>query len=201
MPLTYSERCKRIGSRIKQCRKEAHLTQADLLEKCYMSQSSIATLRRWERGEKIPDTDVLGKMCELFDCDMGYLLADYPTKRHETADVSEITGLSPEAVERLNSFMSYDTGRLRIGVLGLLLRNTDFSHFLLDSIIAYYDKYAEYKKGLKESSGLSRTEKNQRRDAMDAAGWRIQKTFSELIDDLMQSQYEKNEGGEKNGET
>lgn len=53
------------------------------------------------------------KLCEIFDCDIGYLFGDYPTKRKVSADVQEITGLSEAAIEYLlKTKQTYDSAKL-----------------------------------------------------------------------------------------
>lgn len=66
-----------------------------------MSPTSSTTLRRWEHGDDIPTLDAIERMSRLFDCDIGYLLADYDERHHVTADICRVTGLSERAVERL----------------------------------------------------------------------------------------------------
>jgi transcriptional regulator with XRE-family HTH domain len=95
------ERRKLTGERIKACRRSMHLTQKELLDKLFLSQSSVGSLRAWERGERLPDTDTLARMCQLFDCDFGFLIGDYPEKKRDVADVRKITGLSAEAVNTI----------------------------------------------------------------------------------------------------
>lgn len=94
----YDERKKRIGAHIEQQRKAHNMTQAELLQAAFLSPTSTASLRRWEKGESLPDLDTLTRMAEIFDCDIGYLLADYEEEHRVTADVAEETGLSGKAI-------------------------------------------------------------------------------------------------------
>lgn len=43
----------------------------------------------------------LARMADLFGCDIGYLLCDYDERTRDIADASQITGLSPGAIEQL----------------------------------------------------------------------------------------------------
>lgn len=97
----FEDRAKQVGERIKKERKRASLTQEELLEKVYLSKSSVASLRAWERGERLPDTDTLARMCEVFDCDFGYLICDYDERDYSTHKICEATGLSESAVNIL----------------------------------------------------------------------------------------------------
>lgn len=94
---------KKIGERIKLERKRLGLTQKDFLLKIYMSETSTATLRRWEQGKDVPDLKTLVYMAELFGCDVGYLIADYDQRNHVTADIRSALGISELAIERLRN--------------------------------------------------------------------------------------------------
>ena len=51
------------GKRIRECRRKAGMTQAELGEQLNYSDKSIS---KWERGEAIPDAAVLKRMSEIF---------------------------------------------------------------------------------------------------------------------------------------
>lgn len=99
----YEDRARVIGKRIKENRKRLKLTQTELLAKVYLSEKSVASLRKWERGERLPDLTTLARMAELFDCDMGYLLGDYEESDFSSHKVCEYTGLSEQALENISS--------------------------------------------------------------------------------------------------
>lgn len=98
------EREKIIGQNIRKCREEMGLTQEKLLDLLSMSASSVAHLRKWEKGSSIPSMQNLHKLCEVFQCDFGFLVGDYPEKRRVTADVCTQTGLSEHAAEKLMKY-------------------------------------------------------------------------------------------------
>lgn len=60
-----------INKRIKELRKECKLTQKELAERCIVKQSCVS---KWERGETLPDTLVIIKLCEVFQVSADYLL-------------------------------------------------------------------------------------------------------------------------------
>lgn len=62
-----------IGTNIALYRKRAGLTQAGLAEKLNYSDKAVS---KWERGESIPDVLILMQLAELFEIDVGVLLAD-----------------------------------------------------------------------------------------------------------------------------
>ncbi|MCL1882158.1 MAG: helix-turn-helix domain-containing protein [Defluviitaleaceae bacterium] len=56
----------------------------------------------WENGKTLPSLTKLLAMCEIFNCEIDYLLhkQDFPEKSR--SDVNQITGLSKEAIDELN---------------------------------------------------------------------------------------------------
>lgn len=137
--MTAEERMKETGRRILACRKELKLTQGQLLKALYMAPESLATMRFYERGERLPDLETLYRMCDLFQCDIEYLTAEIPTKRHVAADVCKETGLSARSVGILKNWSTPE----RLDALNLLLEDIvkrpsgKFHRPILDSISRY----------------------------------------------------------------
>ena len=63
----------RIGSNISAYRKRGGLTQAGLAEKLNYTDKAVS---KWERGESVPDVLTLMQLAELFEIQVGELLAD-----------------------------------------------------------------------------------------------------------------------------
>ena len=63
----------RIGSNIAAYRKRGGLTQAGLAEKLNYTDKAVS---KWERGESIPHVLTLMQLAELFEIEVGELLAD-----------------------------------------------------------------------------------------------------------------------------
>ena len=61
-----------------------------------------------ETGKKEPHLEYIYKLCDIFQCDIGYLLGEYPTKKREAADVQKVTGLSEKAIEKLMELKRYE---------------------------------------------------------------------------------------------
>ena len=62
------------------------------------------TIARWERGEGVEITlNMLLKLCNLFDCELGYLLCEFDCKTRLKTDIQEETGLIEPAVKSLIS--------------------------------------------------------------------------------------------------
>lgn len=94
-------KAQRIGKRIKAERtrnKNRSMSQILLAGKLNTTQNTISN---WERGKAIPPMDQLIRISGIFGCDVAYLLCDYDERSKETAAISEVTGLSVVAIERL----------------------------------------------------------------------------------------------------
>lgn len=99
-----------IGRRILKCRRE-YRDQDGYRTKC-PNQEDFGFLLKddpdkgyrrqdvsdWEKGKKLPPIEAMIKMCDLFDCELGYLLCEYNTKERTATDIHKETGLSEEAI-------------------------------------------------------------------------------------------------------
>ena len=96
-----------IGERIRQQRIEAgYKTQSAFAEALGLQYDSRQSVGAWEQGKRLPPLNILLKMCELFDCEIGFLLYEYDCKTREETDISAATGLSEKAIRRLFIFRS-----------------------------------------------------------------------------------------------
>lgn len=99
---------KEIGLRIRTERKAAGFKSQDDLIDClrnkYGYSISRNTLSAIEKGKTNHyDVELLADLCELFNCEMGYLLCEYECKTGRNTDISAATGLSEEAIEKLST--------------------------------------------------------------------------------------------------
>ena len=62
---------------------------------------SAETFRKWESGQNAIDILWLPAICDVGECDVGYLFGEYDTKRKEDSDICIRTGLSKEAVAEM----------------------------------------------------------------------------------------------------
>ena len=62
---------KKIGSLLKELRKEKGLTQEQLAEEFYVSSRTVS---RWETGSNLPDIDILIGLSEYYNVDIRELL-------------------------------------------------------------------------------------------------------------------------------
>ena len=99
----------KIGERIKELRKEKGWNQATLIEKL-SCKTAIGrnTLSAIENGNaKHFELTLLTAMCELFNCNIGYLLCEYDDcKTYDNQLVHDYTGLSQDTIFNLREIAS-----------------------------------------------------------------------------------------------
>lgn len=83
---------------------------------------SLETLKKWEYGENPINIEWLPVICDVLDCDIGYLFGEYEERRRETSDACRITGLSEICIERLR----WEEGSLRKKQLEEILLDNRF---------------------------------------------------------------------------
>lgn len=97
---------KTIGKRIKYaCKGEKteneKLTQEALAEKLHYKRE---TVNSWANGRDLPPLDVLLKMCDIFGCELGYLLGEHEEPTRSATDIVKETRLSGDAVLKLEQY-------------------------------------------------------------------------------------------------
>ena len=116
-----------VGSKIKSCRREKDWTQDELAEKVACVRQTIS---KWENGQLNFTVDELVRLCNVFDCDMGYLLGEYETKKHVAADIQKETGLSESAIEILRDNQKCAPENSLISTINFLIeQETPIAHY------------------------------------------------------------------------
>ena len=69
-----------FSERLKNLRKQAHLTQVDVAEKLGISQPAYAS---WERGTKKPTQDNLVKIAQILNTSVDYLVGNSDGKKED----------------------------------------------------------------------------------------------------------------------
>lgn len=93
-----------IASRIKSERKRAGLTQIELAGKLGVSEKSVKNFEK-NGPDKISD---LVAMSKLFRCSVDYLLGNEPCRLHKNTDISQVTGLTEYAIDKLTTYSNID---------------------------------------------------------------------------------------------
>jgi len=87
-----------VGNRIKYLRKENNWSQEELAENLSIKRQTVSS---WEDGRITFRTDKLIEICNLFQCDMGFVLGEYDCKTRAATDICEHTGLFEQSVNTL----------------------------------------------------------------------------------------------------
>ena len=114
---------RKIGSFLKELRKEKGLTQEQLAE---MMNVSGRTVSRWETGSNMPDLDILIEMSDYYDVDIRELLDG--ERKSERMDqelketIEKVADYSNEMKKRFTKFMHrFFIAGVFIGLLHLVL--------------------------------------------------------------------------------
>lgn len=83
---------------LRKTRKKQGMTQDQLSEKFNLSRDTISS---WENGKSVPNINQLQQLCNIFDCDAGYLLGEFETKRAAAIPGAAATHLSEKAIDNL----------------------------------------------------------------------------------------------------
>lgn len=153
-----------IGKIILKERKKLDMTQKELGDKIGLVGKQISA---YEKGKPAPPVDVMFKLCEVFGCELGYLLGQ-PGYEGGTAlktAVSERTGLSEKAMNNVLHITGDDESCLSFGcesaryrrVLDKLFSDNNFLTLveelaILDELVNRHEKLPDkfYKKHGKE---------------------------------------------------
>ena len=81
---------------------EKGMTGIELAKKLNIS---VQTVYKWTQGKAHTDFPTMCALCEIFECDLDYFTGrlddTHDIKTHKVKDISDVTGLSPQAVDKL----------------------------------------------------------------------------------------------------
>ena len=125
--------------RIRINRKEKGLSQEQLSE--YLEQITTNPIKRqtvagWENGKPIKKIEQLTALCEIFDCDMAYLLCECDSKRIVSQQVAPVLGLSEKALDNLITANKNQNPYVRI--LSALLEDESILQYISKCTTADY---------------------------------------------------------------
>lgn len=101
-----------IGARIQTLRKAQKWSQTKLGEETGYSKNTVSD---WEKGNVPLTMNGMASLCKVLDCDIGHLMGEYEAKRHKTADIQEILGISEKAAQNLQLLREMKSGLNRTG--------------------------------------------------------------------------------------
>ncbi len=88
-----------IAKNLTALRKEMHLTQAELAEKINYTDKAVS---KWERGESVPDIEILKKLADLFGVPLDYLVQ----AEHKKEKKSEMLSVRKRRIRLAISYLS-----------------------------------------------------------------------------------------------
>lgn len=141
------------------------------------------TLSRWEKGEGVgPSVSDLLRMCEIFNCDFGYLVGEYECRTRSETDIQAVTGLSEKSIEELEMLHLMEDNEA-LDFISSLLVNPYF-------ITAIQE--INFAKSLEKSCKDRNTQKKVMKDFMERAGMKqdeqsdfLQQFHTEADDSIM----------------
>lgn len=110
----------KIGNFIMSERKARKLTQTKLAEKLFVSEKTIS---KWENGNGIPDTNILPKLCEIFEITINELLNGerFSADKYENKAENIMLELQKTKEENNKKLLSLE---IAIGFIGFLFTFT-----------------------------------------------------------------------------
>jgi transcriptional regulator with XRE-family HTH domain len=117
-----------IGNRINSARCDADLTQEKLGEKIGKGRETISA---WEHGKSWPGFQDMLMICNVCDCDLGYLIGEYEEKHRITSDICAETGLSETAADFLRSLKKFGCSDDNNYIYALDVLFADYQNVLL----------------------------------------------------------------------
>lgn len=104
-----------IGKKIRQNREELGLTQGQLgemLSKNIKEQKSVHAISEYESGKTLPPLQTLFNLCNVFNCDLGYLLGEeeYSDKTKLNTTLVEELGLPYDVIHKIKMISGIEPG-------------------------------------------------------------------------------------------
>lgn len=104
MNYDYNKAIETLPETLKKERLLSHMKQEDVAKAIHVN---LKTYQKYEQGKTFPPVQSLIALCQLYKCEIEYLLGSSPAKKRETVDCSKVTGLSTEAIELLKDLKRY----------------------------------------------------------------------------------------------
>lgn len=114
---------KMIGNKIADARKKLSVSQAELVQRLFISPQAVG---KWERGESIPDLITFNRLAQILGVDLNYFSEDFQSMETETVIKESIPGI--EGKEQEASDVSDSVGRqFHKDFSGTNLQKSDFA--------------------------------------------------------------------------
>lgn len=118
----------KIAQRIKDERIKAGLTQQELADTVFHDRQLII---KWEKGDSFPSLEDMLNLCNVFHCELGYLLCEFDDcKTYDEQFCHEFLGISPDSVSRLIEWKNSPQKSKKLYGLDVLLKCVNFDNAL-----------------------------------------------------------------------
>ena len=164
------------------------------------------TYRQWENGTNFVSLVYLPVLCEVLDCEVGYILCEYDKPHKDVADICKETSLSAAAVEKLQQSSEghkidshcgfYYPGKLsELDMLSRLIENRNFWEALTTLSGATDPNFASmlllaktpaYINGVYDDSADSISSEAARATAINAASFLAAGSFTVAVKDVLE---------------
>lgn len=158
-----------IASRITEERKALGLTKEGLAERLNVNRNTITSWERQDIKGRYPPLEDLARMCDLFNCELGYLLGEYNCKTRAATDIQAETGLSERAIDRLRE--EAQKSEIFRGTLSELIESPLFYSLVLG--LADYKRYMSFSPEMRADVGSENMSISDLSRMITPAGWAV----------------------------
>lgn len=158
-----------IASRITEEREALGLTKEGLAERLNVNRNTITSWERQDIKGRYPPLEDLARMCDLFNCELGYLLGEYNCKTRAATDIQAETGLSERAIDRLRE--EAQKSEIFRGTLSELIESPLFYSLVLG--LADYKRYMSFSPEMRADVGSENISISDLSRMITPAGWAV----------------------------
>ena len=158
-----------IASRITEEREALGLTKEGLAERLNVNRNTITSWERQNIKGRYPPLEDLARMCDLFNCELGYLLGEYNCKTRAATDIQAETGLSERAIDRLRE--EAQKSEIFRGTLSELIESPLFYSLVLG--LADYKRYMSFSPEMRADVGSENMSISDLSRMITPAGWAV----------------------------
>lgn len=158
-----------IASRITEEREALGLTKEGLAERLNVNRNTITSWERQDIKGRYPPLEDLARMCDLFNCELGYLLGEYNCKTRAATDIQAETGLSERAIDRLRE--EAQKSEIFRGTLSELIESPLF--YILVLGLADYKRYMSFSPEMRADVGSENMSISDLSRMITPAGWAV----------------------------
>ena len=158
-----------IASRITEEREALGLTYEGLAVRRNVNSNTITSWERQDIKGRYPPLEDLARMCDLFNCELGYLLGEYNCKTRAATDIQAETGLSERAIDRLRE--EAQKSEIFRGTLSELIESPLFYSLVLG--LADYKRYMSFSPEMRADVGSENMSISDLSRMITPAGWAV----------------------------